>query len=165
MKLNIGCGNRRLDGYTGIDAVPRPAADIVAPAHAVPLPDGCASEVLAVHVVEHVFAWEVPALLAEWHRLLARDGRLVLEMPDLMKCARNLVEGRTGRKPDQLHLWGIFGDDTLRDPFMMHKSGWWFDRLAPLVREAGFADIVERATVFHPAGRHVRDFRLEARKA
>ena len=65
MRLNIGCGNRRLPGYTGIDAVERPAADIVAPADAIPLQDGCADEVMAIHLVEHVFSWEVPALLAE----------------------------------------------------------------------------------------------------
>lgn len=164
MKLNVGCGNRRLNGYTGIDAVARPAADIVAPAGAIPLKDGCAVEVLAVHLVEHAFSWEVPLLLAEWHRLLAPGGRLVLELPDLRKCARNLLEGRTGRKPDQLHMWGIFGDDTLRDPYMMHKSGWWFDRLAPLVSAAGFLNVVERETQFHAAGRLIRDFRLEACK-
>lgn len=164
MRLNIGCGNRRLPGYTGVDAVPRDAADLIAPAGAIPLPDGCAVEVLAVHLVEHVFSWEVPALLAEWHRLLKSGGALVLELPDAMKCARNLVNGVQGRKPDQLHMWGLYGDDTLRDPFMMHKAGWWFARLAPVVQAAGFVDVVERETQFHPAGRGVRDFRLEALK-
>jgi hypothetical protein len=164
VKINMGCGNRRLDGYFGIDAVARPAADLVAPADKVPLDDGCAAELLAVHLVEHFFEWEVPGLLAEWYRLLAPGGRLILEMPDLRKCARNLIEGRQERKPGQLSLWGIFGDETLRDPLMMHKSGWWFDRLAPLVRAAGFVKVAEAETVFHPAGRGVRDFRLEARK-
>lgn len=164
MKLNIGCGHRRLPGYTGVDVVSRGAADIVAPAEAIPLPDGCAEEVLAVHLVEHVFAWDVPALLAEWHRLLMPGGRLVLEMPDVMKCARNLMNGVLGKHPDQLHMWGIFGDDTLRDPWMMHRSGWWFGRLAPVVSAAGFVAIIERETQFHPAGRGLRDFRLEARK-
>jgi SAM-dependent methyltransferase len=165
MRLNIGCGNRRLQGYVGVDATRRPAADIVAPAHAIPLADGCAEEVLAVHLVEHVFAWEVPALLAEWHRLLKPGGLLALEMPDLLKCARNLAEGRKTKKPDQLCMWGIYGDDTLRDPLMMHRSGWWFDRLQPLVAAAGFVKISERETQHHATGRGVRDFRLEARRA
>lgn len=163
MKLNVGCGKRLLSGYLNVDAVARPGVDKVCPAHAIPLPDKCASEVLAVHVVEHVYPWEVPQLLAEWARLLAPGGRLFLEMPDVLKAARNLAEGlRIGKHPDQAHMWAIYGDDTLRDPWMMHKSGWWFARLKPLVEQAGFTNVVERDTVFHPAGRVVRDFRLEA---
>lgn len=166
MRLNIGCGDRRLPGYVGVDVVPRSAADLLAPAHEILLPNDCADEVLAIHLVEHVFAWEVPALLAEWARLLKPGGLLVLEMPDAMKCARNLVEGRASKKkPDQLHMWGLYGDDTLEDPLMMHKSGWWFDRLSPLVAAAGFRDITEHETKFHPAGRGTRDFRLEAVKS
>lgn len=165
MRLNIGCGNRRLPGYTGVDAVAREGADLIAPADAIPLPDACADEVLAVHLVEHVFEWELPGLLAEWARLLKPGGLLVLEMPDAMKCARNLLDGLQGRKPGQMHLWGLYGDPTTRDPYMMHKTGWWFDRLAPVVAAAGFVQIVERETQFHPAGRGVRDFRLEARRA
>lgn len=165
MRLNIGAGKRRLPGYTGIDMVAREGVDIVAPAHAIPLPDGCADEVLAIHLVEHVYPWQVPDLLAEWHRLLRPAGLLVLEMPDLLKACRNLAEGRRiGKHPDQAHIWAIYGDDTLRDPLQMHKAGWWFERLEPVVQAAGFCEIVERETIFHPAGRGVRDFRLEAWK-
>lgn len=166
MKINVGCGNRRLPGYVGVDAVARPAADHVAPADKLPFADASADEVLAVHVVEHVYEWEVPSLLQEWARVLRPGGALVLELPDLRKAAANLVQGRTlGRHPDQAHLWAIYGDPTTRDPYMIHRSGWWFDRLRPLVEAAGFKDCVERATVFHPVGRHVRDFRLEARRS
>ncbi len=166
MKLNIGCGKRRLPGYTGVDMTAQPSVDIVAPADKVPLPDGCAEEVMAIHLVEHVFPWQVPDLLREWHRLLKPGGRLVLEMPDLLKACTNLAENRrVGKHPDQGHMWAIFGDDTLKDPLMMHKAGWWFDRLKPVVEAAGFAQVVERETVFHPVGRGVRDFRLEAVKS
>jgi predicted SAM-dependent methyltransferase len=166
MRLNIGCGKKRLPGYTGVDMAAREGVDIVAPADRIPLPDGVADEVLAIHLLEHVFAWEAPALLREWHRLLKRGGQLTLEMPDLMKACRNLAEDRkVGKHPDQGHIWAIYGDDTLRDPLMMHKTGWWFDRLKPVVEAAGFVDVVERETVFHPVGRGVRDFRLEACKA
>lgn len=165
MKLNIGCGHRRMPGYVGVDVVKREAVDIVAPADAIPLADGCAEEVIAIHLVEHFFEWEVPGLLAEWARLLKPGGALVLEMPDAMKCARNLLEGRQGRKPNQLHMWGLYGDETLKDPLMMHKSGWWFDRLKPVVAAAGFRAVVERETQFHASGRRVRDFRLEAARA
>lgn len=166
MRINVGCGKRILDGYVNVDVAPRPGVEHVCSADQLPFPDGSAREVLAVHLVEHVYAWDVPRLLAEWARVLRPGGSLALEMPDVLKAARNLADNvRIGKHPDQAHMWALYGDDTLRDPLMMHRSGWWFERLRPLVLGAGFRDVVERDTVFHPAGRRVRDFRLEATKA
>lgn len=168
IKLNIGCGGRKLPGYLGVDAVAeRTAADIVANANHIPLPDGCASEVMAIHLVEHLLPWELSATLKEWHRLLAPGGKLVLELPDLIKCCQNIISGRTrtGKHPDQLGLWGLFGDDRLEDPFMLHRWSYTFSTLAPKVEAAGFRKVKEHVTQFHPAGRNVRDFRLEAVKS
>ncbi len=165
MKLYIGCGGRRLDGYTGIDITQRKGVDIIAPAHEIPLPDGCANEVMAIHLVEHLFAWDVPIALTEWFRLLKPGGLMVLEMPDLLKACRNIAEEiKSTKHPDQLGIWGIFGDDRLKDPLMIHRSGWWFERLKPVVETVGFERATEHPTFFHPVGRGVRDFRLEAYK-
>lgn len=165
MKLNIGCGGRRIPGYTGVDVVPRPAADIVAPADNIPLEDEVADEVMAIHIVEHVYSWEAPNLLSEWFRLLKPGGKLVLEMPDMLKACKNIAEDYKGHKhPDQQGMWAIWGDDRLKDPLMMHKAGWWFDRLKPVVEAVGFVEVTEHRTQWHPVGRERRDFRLEARK-
>lgn len=165
LRLNVGCGLRRLPGYTGIDAVARSAADIIAPAHKIPLAAGCAEEVLAIHLVEHILPWELKTALLEWNRLLARDGKLILELPDLVKCCRNILDGLVGPKhPDQLGMWGLFGDDRSQDQYMLHRWAYTFATLAPIVKSAGFTDIVEKPTVWHPVGRNIRDFRLEARK-
>lgn len=165
MRLNVGCGNRRLEGYTGVDAVQRDAADIVAPATAIPLADGVADEILVVHLIEHLLPWELPVALAEWFRLLKPGGRLILEQPDFLKSCKNIAEGVKGKKhPDQLGMWGVYGDPRDRDPWMLHRWGYWFGSLQPLVAAAGLVGVVERDTVFHRPGRHVRDFRLEACK-
>lgn len=164
MRLNIGCGNKRIPGYTGVDIVKRDAVDIVAPAFAIPLPDGCASEVMAIHLLEHLYRWEAPKALGEWARLLQPGGLLVMEMPDLMKWARNLVDGRQGKHPDQMHMWAAYGDPRREDPAMTHRWGYTFATVKPLLEEAGFTDIVEQRTQFHGIGRDVRDFRVEARR-
>ena len=65
MKLNIGCGNRRMDGYVGVDAVRRDAADIVAPANKIPVADGLVEEIIAVHLWEHFYVWECDEVIAE----------------------------------------------------------------------------------------------------
>lgn len=164
-RLNIGAGKRRLEGYVGIDVVQRDGVDIVAEAHAIPLPDGCAEEVLAVHLWEHFLPWACDSVLDEWRRLLKPGGLLALEMPDIIKCCRNIVEGRESKKPGQLGYWGLFGDPTTQDVWMLHRWGWHFGTLAPFLAERGFVDIVECETRFHPGGRGIRDFRIEARKA
>jgi predicted SAM-dependent methyltransferase len=163
VKVNVGCGTKLLDGYVNCDAAPRPGVDHVCRADALPFGVATADEVMAIHLVEHVYAWEVPALLREWARVLKPGGRLVLELPDIMKAAKNLAEDRRdGKHPDQMQMWAIYGDDRLQDPLMMHRAGWWFERLRPVVEAAGFTDVVERNTKFHPCGRKIRDFRLEA---
>lgn len=167
MKLNIGCGNRRLSGYVGIDAVSRAAADIVAPAHQIPLEDGCADEILAVHVWEHFYRWECPDVIAEWRRLLKPSGRLVLELPDIRKACHNFLHNvrKPGKDPDQLTMWALYGDPTTRDPGMIHRWGWTPETLQDFLQQHGFKDMRYLPTQFHPTGRDVRDMRIEATKA
>lgn len=165
LKLNIAAGGKRYPGWVGVDAVPRSGADIIGTMDKVPLPDSCANEIMVIHGVEHIYSWQVPEALAEWHRLLRPGGKLVLEMPDMLKACKNIAEDFKGDKhPDQQGMWAIWGDDRLKDPLMMHKAGWWFGRLKPVVEEAGFNQVTEHPTQFHPVGRRRRDFRLEAFK-
>lgn len=166
-KLNIGCGSRRLAGYIGIDAIPRPAADMVAPAWAIPLPDNSVDEIISLHLWEHFYRWECDAVMHEWRRLLKPDGLLVLELPNLLKCCQNILTGkvRGGKDPNQLGYWGLFGDPREKDPFMSHRWGWTPSTLSAFLKEHGFYYIREEETQWHPAGRTDRDMRFTARKA
>lgn len=166
MKLNVAAGGKKYEGWTNIDAVRRDGIDIVADMSKIPLPDGCADELMCIHGIEHLYAWDVPAALSEFYRLLASGGSLQLEMPDIVKSCRNIADNftRDGKHPDQMGLWGLFGDPRLKDPSMCHRYAWTFATLSPLVAAAGFEAITEHPTRFHPCGRDMRDFRLEARK-
>lgn len=166
MKLNIGCGKRKLAGYIGIDAVARDNVDIVAPAHQLPLDPECADEILAVHVWEHFYLWECGAVITEWRRVLKPKGRLVLELPDLLKACRNLLDNRRieNKDPNQLTMWAIYGDPTTGDPYMNHRWGWTPKTLSEFLAEHRFTDIKLATTQFHPAGREHRDMRIEATK-
>lgn len=163
MKIHLACGKHVLDGWTNCDMVRHPKAprdpDIFCDVSSVPLPDASADVVLSVHILEHFYHWEVPAVLKEWARLLKPGGHIIIEMPDIVKAARNLVAGAN----DQFSMWPIFGDQTLKDPLMCHKWGWTFETIKPLLKEAGFTEIRERNPEWH--GRKInRDFRVEAVK-
>lgn len=164
MRLNIGCGEKRLPGYTGVDVVARGAADIVAPAQQIPLANNVADEVLAIHLLEHFYQWEADDALAEWKRLLKPGGKLALELPNLKKCMENILSGFTkdGKHPDQMGWWGLFGDPRQRDPYMSHKFGYTPESLKAMLERHGFINITEQATQFHRTGKYHRDMRIEA---
>lgn len=169
VRINIGCGINRVDGYINVDVQEAKGGvvpDIFADARNVPLPDACADEVMAIHVFEHFALWECGDVLAEWRRLLKMKGLLVLELPDIIKCCRNVVEGIEGDKhPDQLGLWGIYGDAQTPDPYMLHRWGWSPKSLRHFLHQHGFKEAEKKETQHHAVGRQRRDMRIEARKA
>jgi SAM-dependent methyltransferase len=172
MKINFACGRQVLDGFFNVDAVRHPKAprdpELI---HAVefdsdgsirnplPLKDGCADELHAMHIIEHVFAWEAPALVGEWYRLLKPGGLLVVECPDIEHAARNLLAGLS----DQMWLWPLYGDGGTKDPFMMHKNGFTPSKMKWLLSSCGLSNVRHLPPVTHGA-RLNRDMRFEARK-
>jgi SAM-dependent methyltransferase len=169
MKINAGCGGRYLADYTNVDIAPAPGKtppDILCDLRSIPLADGCADEVMAIHVLEHFYRWEVDDVLREWKRLLRPGGLLVLELPDIMKCCRAVLSGtfRAGKHPDQAGMWGIYGDPRDANPYMGHKWGWHPKTLRDLLTRHEFIDINDKETQWHPVGRTERDMRMEARK-
>jgi ubiquinone/menaquinone biosynthesis C-methylase UbiE len=172
MKINVGAGRHVLDGWVNVDVVRSPKAsrdpDVFANALSIPLPNGCADELMAIHLFEHLAFWEAPKALTEWHRLLKPGGLLVLEMPNGIKCAKNLVrfgETEDVKSLDSLAMHGLYGDPRTEDPYMGHKWAWWPKTLRPLLKKAGFTEIREAETQWHAIGKKHRDFRMEARRA
>lgn len=168
LKLNVGCGRHTLDGWFCIDAVQHPNAtrplDLISNAIKIDLPDACANEIMAIHFWEHLYRWQCDEVITEWKRLLRPRGRLLMEMPDLMKFCRNIMRGLndSGRHPDQMGMWAMYGDPRTKDPYMVHKWAWTFTTLKKFLAGHGFIDIVEEETQWHPVGRALRDFRIVA---
>lgn len=169
LRLSLGCGRHVLDGWFCVDAEQHPLAerplDLVSDVKKIALPDGCASEIIAIHLFEHLYRWECDEVIDEWRRLLRPQGRLTMEMPDLMKFCKNIIQGRSdGRHPDQLGLWAAYGDPRECNPLMTHKWAWTFATIKPFLKQHGFVDWREEDTQWHAVGRGVRDFRVTARK-
>lgn len=170
LRINVGAGSRRPPGWFNVDIEENPDAptplDLLSDAKKIALPDECASELMAIHVAEHFYRWDLDDALDEWKRLLRPGGTLILELPDLIKSCINVIEGRMkgGKHPDQLGMWALFGDSRSKNPYMSHKYGYSPESLTAILVEHGFIKVKHLQTVFHIAGREHRDMRLECRK-
>lgn len=172
MKINYCCGRQVLDGWHNIDAAASPRAprppellftlrfkpdgQLV---RKTPLDDDCATELQAMHVIEHFHVWQAPHVLAEWKRLLQPGGLLVLELPNLEAACRNVLAGL----PDQMGMWPLFGDGTHMDPLNCHKFGYTPSTIIALVKAAGFIKAKVLPPITHGA-RQNRDMRIECIK-
>lgn len=173
MKINFACGKQTWPDFYCVDAVRHPKAsrapDLIhvctfdkdgALVNPLPLADGCADELHSFHFLEHVYAWEAPALVEEWNRLLKSGGRLILELPNIELAARNLV----ARSGEQMSYWALWGDPGHKDPFMTHRWGYTPDTARALLAQHGFTSIQSLPPRTHGA-KAGRDMRIEAVKA
>jgi ubiquinone/menaquinone biosynthesis C-methylase UbiE len=79
MRLNLGCGRTRLDGYLGIDIARSVATDVLADIRALPFRDSSIDRIFASHVIEHVA--ELERVMREIHRVLETGGELEACVP------------------------------------------------------------------------------------
>lgn len=169
MRVNFGCGRRVLSGYYNIDAIRHPKAardpellfemrfDNGKLIEQFPLEDGCADEVMSIHVIEHFHRYNTDAVIAEFKRLLKVGGKLVLECPNLEAACRNLLAGMD----EQMTLWPIYGSPKEGNPFVAHLWGWTPKTMKELLASHGFSDIQIMPPREHMV-RASRDMRAEA---
>lgn len=83
MKLHLGCGTKRLEGWVNIDSVSECRPDLV---HDItkPLPyaDQAADELLAEDLLEHFDKYIRYLVFYEWVRVLRVGGKITLQVPD-----------------------------------------------------------------------------------
>ena len=80
-KLSLGCGQRRHEGFTGVDWCPGAAADIVHDLNRYPWPfeDNSCGEIIAEHLLEHLD--NPDAVMREIHRICANDAVVAIMTP------------------------------------------------------------------------------------
>jgi SAM-dependent methyltransferase len=168
LRLNLGCGDKILPGYVNVDVVESRAGqrpDVVCDLQDLaPFADASADEILAVHVVEHFWRWEVAGILREWVRVLKPGAPLVLECPNLASaCSAFLADPVQGARADaagQRTMWVFYGDPQWRDALMVHRWGYTPESLAALLAEVGLAEVRQEPAQFKL--REPRDMRIVA---
>ncbi|MAF42795.1 MAG: hypothetical protein CMI54_01320 [Parcubacteria group bacterium] len=95
IKLDIGCGKNKKEGFIGIDIDPNSNADITASALNLPFENSSVDEIICSHLVEHFPPAELQKFFDEIYRVLKPGAKAWL------KADREWSEGRLLRKdPD-----------------------------------------------------------------
>lgn len=142
MKLNIGCGYNRLEGYLNLDSNPASAADRLMPAYDLGLESCSATEIKALQLVEHLGFFKARFFLSECWRVLKPGGTLTLETPHIEKTFEIFLAGDRGVK--EAALGWVYGSET---PGMNHLYCFPKELLEELLAGAGFG--IERAEEYY----------------
>lgn len=142
-KLHLGCGQNYLDGYTNIDfplsehstqAVS--VADELADILALRYPAGSIAEVRLHHVFEHFPRSQASALVAAWNSWLSPGGVLRIEVPDLGRTARAVLNPFTSHRRRLVAERHLFGSHEAH--WANHYEGYTAGLLSVLLEAFGF---------------------------
>jgi len=166
IKFNMGCGRDRLPGYLGVD-MHSDTADIKQDIMKLDLPEQCADEIFASHLIEHIPQHRAPSVLEKWLATLKEGGMLVLETPDLAGLCKDYLEQdgadqhMTAMCIYGAHVDRITPETQEKGALSPHLWGYTPKSLSDLCTAVGFKDIkILPVTGQHPG----KNFRLEAVK-
>lgn len=103
MKLNVGCGENKLEGYINVDGEASTNPDLLLDIRGQQLPyeDGSVDLVQMFHSIEHIERKYWPRIFLEFWRVLKPSGSLFLAYPEFEICARYFLENKCGLR----ELW------------------------------------------------------------
>lgn len=134
MKINVGCGYKKLEGYINVDFNPDVKPDFVMPAWNLDFEDSSANEILADQVIEHLGFFKTKYFLSEAQRILRKDKYLVIKTPDVVKSFELFLKADDRTDRERILGW-IYGSET---EGMNHVYCFPEELLGDLLSEFGF---------------------------
>lgn len=115
MKLNLGCGNKKKEGFLGVDRYPCDAAEVLCDmTQHLPFRDGSIDAVYLDNVVEHL--QDIPALVKEIVRISKYGAHITVITPHFSSLA-------SWRDPTHVHHLSYFSFDHFAKPSARHYIG------------------------------------------
>jgi len=137
MKLNLGCRNRPLPGFVGMDIDKHEDVDIVGDVSDLSrFKDNSIEEIYASHILEHFPHTKTDKVLSEWNRVIIPSGKLYIAVPDFARCVE-LYQSIGMCEWLRNYIWG---DQIYKTAF--HYCGFDEACLASLLMRCGFTGVL-----------------------
>jgi predicted SAM-dependent methyltransferase len=137
MKLHLGCGYKKLDGFVNVDIRPETKCDILDDVATLKnFRDNSADMIYACHVLEHFTRTQYLDVLKRWTEILKSGGVLRVSVPDLYKVSELHY---TKKYPLKKLMGFLYGGQNYSENF--HYIGFDFDTLKEDLEELGYKDV------------------------
>jgi len=141
MKLHIG-GKQPHPDWKIFDIEERPEVDYVGNASDLSqFKDESIEVIYASHILEHFYYlidFELAFTLSEWYRVLKRNGKLMISVPDLSVLCSLYSQPNLDANTKFVIMRVIFGGQV--NEYDVHKVGFDFDILCLYLEDAGFSE-------------------------
>lgn len=136
LRLHLGCGMKKLHGWTNIDALAEVNPDSVQDVFTLPeIADNSVDLLYACHVLEHSNRKTCIGVIHRWYQVLKPGGILRVAVPDLEAAMKwYLVHGDLSEICG--FLWG-----GQRNEYDFHGVGWDYNSLSQKLGLEGFQNI------------------------
>jgi len=141
LKLHLGCGSVRLEGYVNIDVEDRAGVcDLTADVSELPMFETESVEHIFNHaLLEHLPPWDTMKALREWHRVLKPGGTIQIEVPDLERVFQEWLIDKTLHEEGALAcIYGGNKSPARSSCEQHHLTGFTYDRLTRMMAQCGF---------------------------
>ena len=153
MKVDVGGGYEKREGYINLDINPHKHCDVCGDALQMPFKSGSLDEVCCHAFVDHLCGpyfgdKSVLTFLKEVFRVLKEGGVIDVEVGDLEATCLCILEG------DLSHLQNLYG--AQRNEWDYHKWGYTKRSLAELLQNAGFRNV----EILKPTSSHATRWKM-----
>ena len=136
IQLNLGCGSKKLPGFTNIDIRPEVKPDIVDDiTKLAKIEDGSVDLIYTCHVIEHIAFNDLREVLMRWYDILKPGGTLRISVPDMDAVFAHYFYWKD-LKLLRGFLWG--GQDYENN---FHLSGWDFETMQEMLEDCFFDNV------------------------
>jgi hypothetical protein len=148
IKLNLGCGKMYINGWINIDVDKEIKSDLSIQFTDIILHfnENTIDEIMMLHSISYLNLWEARIFFKDLYLIMKKNGRLIIEFPDIFKCCTTLIKNNNKDFNTYIEaVRGIYAFDLdqikNKDKYIPYSFGWSAEHITRELSNIGFSFI------------------------